>query len=70
MGLHNRTTTQVIGKIVEKFEETRVVINIERPVHGLHNRPTRHAIGKIVKKFVETRVVINIERPVYQALFH
>ena len=26
-------TTQAIGKIVQKFEETGVIINIERPVH-------------------------------------
>ena len=32
-GLHNRSTTQAIGKILKKFEETRVVTNIERPVH-------------------------------------
>ena len=32
-GLHNRPTTQTIGKIVNKFEETGVVTNIERPVH-------------------------------------
>ena len=32
-GLHNRPTTQAIGKIVKKFEETEVVTNIERPVH-------------------------------------
>ena len=32
-GLHNRATTQSIGKIVKKFEETVVVTNIERPVH-------------------------------------
>ena len=30
-GLHNRPTTQTIGKIVKKFEETRgMVKNIER----------------------------------------
>ena len=29
-GLHNRPTTQAIGKIVKKFEETGVVTNIER----------------------------------------
>ena len=32
-GLHNRPTTQAIGKIVKKLEETEVVTNIERPVH-------------------------------------
>ena len=32
-GLYNRLTTQAIGKIVKRFEETRVVANIERPVH-------------------------------------
>ena len=32
-GLHNRLTTQAVIKIVEKFEGTRVVTNIERPVH-------------------------------------
>ena len=31
--LHNRPTTQAIGKIVKEFEETGVVTNIERPVH-------------------------------------
>ena len=32
-GLHNRPTTQPIGKIMKKFEETGVVTNIERPVN-------------------------------------
>ena len=32
-GLHNRPTTQAIGKIVKKFEETGAVTNIVRPVH-------------------------------------
>ena len=27
-------TTQAIGKIVKKFEETEVLTNIERPVHN------------------------------------
>ena len=31
--LHNRPTTQAIGRIVKKFEQTGVVTNIERPVH-------------------------------------
>ena len=30
-GLHNRPTTQAIGKVVKKVEETGVVTNIERP---------------------------------------
>ena len=32
-GLHNRPTTQAIGKIVKKFKETGAVTNILRPVH-------------------------------------
>ena len=32
-GLHNRPTTQTIGIIVKKFDETEVITNIERPVH-------------------------------------
>ena len=32
-GLHNRLTTKAIGKIVNKFEKTALVTNIERPVH-------------------------------------
>ena len=36
--LHNRPTTQAIGKIVKEFEETRVVTNIERPVYYLFPR--------------------------------
>ena len=32
-GLHNHPTTQAIGKIAKKFEETGVVTRIERPVH-------------------------------------
>ena len=36
--LHNRLTTQAIGKIVKKFEDTRVVTNIERPVHHRYAR--------------------------------
>ena len=31
-GLHNRPTMPAIGKIVKTFEETGVIINIERPV--------------------------------------
>ena len=31
--VHNRLSTQAIGKIVTKFEETRVVTNIERLVY-------------------------------------
>ena len=31
-GLHNRPTKQAISRIVKKFEETRVVTNIERAV--------------------------------------
>ena len=33
MVLYNRPNTQAIGKIVQNFEETEVVTNIERPVH-------------------------------------
>ena len=32
-GFHNRPTTQAIGKIVKKFEETEVVTNIGRHVN-------------------------------------
>ena len=32
-GLHNRPTSQTIGKIVKKFEELGVVAYIEIPVH-------------------------------------
>ena len=32
-GIYNRSTTQAIGKIVKKFEETAEITNIERPVH-------------------------------------
>ena len=32
-GLHNRSTTKAIGKIVKKFEESEVVTNIERTVY-------------------------------------
>ena len=31
--LHNRPTIQAIAKIAKEFEETEMVINIERPVH-------------------------------------
>ena len=31
--LHNRPTTQAIGKIVKKFEETGMITNISKPVH-------------------------------------
>ena len=31
--IHNRSTTQTIGKIAKKFVETEVVISIRRPVH-------------------------------------
>ena len=30
-GLHNRPITRTIGKIMKKFEENRMVTNIERP---------------------------------------
>ena len=39
-GPHNRPTMQAIEKIVQKFEETRVVTNIERPVHHRFARST------------------------------
>ena len=32
-GLHNRPIMQAIGKFLKKFEETGVVVNIERPVY-------------------------------------
>ena len=32
-GLHNRSTTQAIAKIVKKFIETGLVPNIERPLY-------------------------------------
>ena len=41
-GLYNRPTTQAIGKIVKRFEETRVVINIERPVHHRFARSSQN----------------------------
>ena len=41
-GLHNRSTTQVIGKIGKKLEETGVVTNIERPVHHRFARSTEN----------------------------
>ena len=31
--IHNRPTKQAIDKIAKKFEETRVVTNVESPVH-------------------------------------
>ena len=33
LGLHNRPTTQAIGKIMKKSEETGEVRNSERPVY-------------------------------------
>ena len=41
-GLHNRLTTQAIGKIVKKFKETRLVTNIERPVYHRFARSTEN----------------------------
>ena len=32
-GLHNHPTRQAINKIVQKFEETGVITNIERIMH-------------------------------------
>ena len=32
-GLHSRPTMQAIGKIVQKFGESRVITNIESPNH-------------------------------------
>ena len=37
-GLHSRPTTQAIGEIVKKFEETGVVTNIERILHHRYAR--------------------------------
>ena len=37
-GLHNRPTTQAIGKIMKKFKNTGVVTNIEWPVHHRFSR--------------------------------
>ena len=41
-GLHNRPTMQAIGKIVQKFKETGVVTNIEKPVHQRFTRFTEN----------------------------
>ena len=40
--LHNRPTTQAIGKIVKKFEETEVVTNVKRPVHHRFTRSSEN----------------------------
>ena len=39
-GLHNRPTTQAMGKIVKQFRETGIAIKIERPVHHRFARST------------------------------
>ena len=39
-GLHNRQTTQAIGKIVKQSEVTGVVTNIERPLYHRFARST------------------------------
>ena len=44
-GLHNRTTKQVIGKIVKKFEKTGVVTNLER---SIHHRSVRSAENIVI----------------------
>ena len=40
--LHNRPTTQAIGKIVKKFEDIGVVTNIERHGHHRYARSTEN----------------------------
>ena len=40
--LHNRPTTQAIGTIVKKFEETGLPIDIEKPVHHRFVRSAEH----------------------------
>ena len=51
-GLHNRPITQAIGKIMKKFEETGVVINIERPVqhHFTHSAESIAIVSESVAK--------------------
>ena len=52
-GLHNRSTTLAIGKIVKKFEEAGVVTNIERLEHQrfmlpktqMYQFPVVHELG-------------------------
>ena len=40
--MHNRSTTHAIGKIVKKFEATRVVTNIKRTVRHRFTRSTEN----------------------------
>ena len=53
-GLYNHPTTQAIGKIVKKFEETGLVTNIERPVHHRFARSAENIA--IVKMLLKTRM--------------
>ena len=43
-GFHNHPTTQAIGKIVKKFEETGMVTNIEIPVHHRFARSAENIV--------------------------
>ena len=59
-GLHSRPITQEIGKIVKKFEETGVVINIERLMHHRFARSAEDIA--IVSKSVAENPNVTIPR--------
>ena len=61
--LHNPSITQAIGKIVKKFEETGMFINIERPVHYRFARFARSAENiAIVSESVAEEPNVSISR--------
>ena len=59
--MHNRPTTQAIGKIVKKFKETGAFTNIERPVHHRFARPTENIV--IVSESVGEDRNVSIPHP-------
>ena len=59
-GLHNRPTTQAIGKILKKFEETGVITNIEKSVHHRFAPSAENIV--IVSKSIAEETNVSITR--------
>ena len=67
-GLHNHPTTQVIGKIVKKFEGTGFFTSTEMPVHHRFAHSTENIA--IASKTVPEDLNVSILRPHYGIMFN
>ena len=68
-GLHHHSTTQAIGKIVKKLEETEMVTNIEGPVqHGFTRSAENIAI--VSESFAENPNVTGIWTVLRHIMMH